>query len=89
MVYGKAFKGKRGEEPWNIWNLINKKYGKLAYIKKLWENIYVRKEKWDDRDLLLRLNKFSVLIEKIWGDILRNLKEKDEWDSVLFHRKAC
>lgn len=80
LVHGKQYKGKEGNEPWNIWQMMNKRYGSEAYVDELWKLMYTKEIEISERALKNRLNKFSDLILKTWKSVEKELKKGIEYD---------
>jgi len=77
LLYGRPFVGKKGEEPWNIWNLIKKQKIPLSCVNEL-NSCFYKMEKVEDRVLSERVNIFLILLRKIWVQVSKRLKQADE-----------
>ena len=80
LAHGKQYKGKEGNEPWNIWQMMKKRYGSEAYVDELWKLMYTKEIEISERALKNRLNKFSDLILKTWKSVEKELKKSIEYD---------
>jgi DNA polymerase-1 len=83
LLYGRPFNGAKGDEPWNIWNLIKHHNNDLLFTNELRDIIYETKVLPKEEDLSLFLGKFYILIEMLWKQALQMLKKSGEIERFI------
>ena len=83
LFYGKPFRGNKGQEPWNIWNILRVEFGDIPEVKNLWDFIYTDALPCDSKKIFSIMKKTALLIKEFWCRLEKKLKEVGEWERFI------
>lgn len=78
LIYGRPFKEQKGKEPWTIWSLLNQEFGSTSEVKYLWNYMYRGEDNKKREETVRCLDKFSLMLEKLWISLKKKLAQADE-----------